>query len=78
MTYGSNCRNMTYPDNTAYNDFKDGVGNIDFTGAGITQITDGTTVTHQLSGLVVHQSYIDASSTPTMVITTNTIGVSVN
>ena len=75
MTYGSNCYSMTYPDFTAYNDFKDGVGNIDFTGAGITQITNGTTITHQLSGLVVYQSYIDASSTPTMVITTNTIGV---
>ncbi len=75
MTYGSGCYSMTYPDFTAYNDFKDGVGNIDFTGAGITQITNGTTITHQLSGLVVYQSYIDASSTPTMVITTNTIGV---
>jgi len=75
MTYGSNCYSMTYPDFTAYNDFKDGVGNIDFTGVGITQITNGTTITHQLSGLVVYQSYIDASSTPTMVITTNTIGV---
>lgn len=75
MTYGSNCYDMTYPDFTYYNDFKNGVGNIDFTGVGITQITDGTTITHQLSGLVVYQSYIDAPSTPTMVITTNTIGV---
>ncbi len=75
MTYGSGCYSMTYPNSTFYNDFKDGVGNIDFTGAGITQITNGTTITHQLSGLVVYQSYIDASSTPTMVITTNTIGV---
>ena len=75
MTYGSGCYSMTYPNSTFYNDFKDGVGNIDFTGVGITQITNGTTITHQLSGLVVYQSYIDASSTPTMVITTNTIGV---
>ena len=75
MTYGSNCGDMTYPDSTFYNDFKDGVGNIDFTGVGITQITNGTTITHQLSELEVYQSYIDASSTPTMVITTNTIGV---
>ena len=75
MTYGSGCGGMTYPDYTSLNDFKDGVGNIDFTGAGITQITNGSTITHQLSGSVVYQSYIDASSTPTMVITTNTIGV---
>jgi hypothetical protein len=78
MTYGNACDSMIYPDYTAYNDFKDGVSNIDFTGAGITQITNGTTITHQLSGLAVYQSYIDTSETPTMVITTNTIGVYVN
>ena len=31
MTYGSGCYSMTYPNSTFYNDFKDGVGNIDFT-----------------------------------------------
>jgi hypothetical protein len=73
MTYGSGCYNLTFPDCCVNNNFKDGVNNYDYTDS--TQITDGSNVTHQLSGATIYQTYIDDSSTPEIIITTDTIGV---
>jgi len=72
MTYGSGCIDLIFPDCCVNNDFKDGVNNYDYTHS--TQITDGSNVTHQLSGGMIYQTYIDDSGTPAMIITTDTIG----
>jgi hypothetical protein len=53
---------MTFPEFAFYNDFKDGVENVDFTIEGITQITTGVTVTHQRGNngsVEVVQSYLN-------------------
>ena len=75
-TFGDYCAGNTFPNSITKNIFYSGISGIDFTAVGITQITDGSSITHQLSATSVYQTYIDSSGeTPTMVITTNMIGV---
>ena len=73
-TFGTSCFNNTLPDSSYLNEFKNDVSSLDCSAF---DTVEDTNVTHQISnGGNVYQTYIDDDSTPTLVITTETIGIS--
>jgi hypothetical protein len=79
MTFGSGCYNLILPDYAAFNDFKDGCMNVDFTDSEVDIIIDGRTVTHQRvsnTGIKIVQSYLNYDTDHyEMVYAENTIGI---